>query len=297
VRARGERLVTGPFVSKEDPERGGRDALSKTIADLTRAIEELASDRKKSQELEGIITEAKVLARQWKIKESSGQKRPLFGDIEKNITFLLAGLVIALRRDHDLLEHLRRYVPEDLETLTFRSWYAWIMRSQASAQQKRLLTEKYEYKRRMSRFKNLIEFEFGGGLLLWSTSLPNPTLVVHPTCLDDIFAGGTVSMLRLQALFGMERKRLTEALQDVHKEPYNCVAVVKIMDFLLNEKPRESPERAKRGRPRRLPWLNDHGLRNFVLTRIAERISILSVAEPIRSAFLTVIRRHLSSFG
>lgn len=259
------------------------------IADLTNAIEALVSKRKNSEELEGLIIEAKQLAREWKLKEPGGTSRPLFGDIEKSITFLLAALVVALRRDHELIKQMRRHFPNELETLQFRSRcedWAMMVETIARAKVKRTPTGKYEHKRRISRRRNLIEFEFGMGLLLKSTSLPNPTLVVHPRCLDNIFAGDHVSMLRLQELFGMDRKRLMEAIQGVQKDHYNYVAVVKIMDFLLNEKPRENPKQAKRGRPRRLPWLNNRDLRTLVLIGIAERISTLSVEEPIRSVFL-----------
>jgi hypothetical protein len=79
---------------------------STIIADLRRAIEDLVSRRKKSQELEGMIDEAKALACDWKDPYSAQKprdRRPLFDVTATDTNFLLAALVVALTRDHELV--------------------------------------------------------------------------------------------------------------------------------------------------------------------------------------------------
>src|SRR4029077_16050743 len=110
--------VIGAVVSKEDPQRSEREAGSKIIADLMRSIEELASGSKKPLQLEGLLAEARVLVQEWKIKEPSGRRRPLFDDTTSSLPLLLAALVVALKRDHALVEQIRRYFPHVLDSLS-----------------------------------------------------------------------------------------------------------------------------------------------------------------------------------
>jgi hypothetical protein len=153
-------------VNKKDAQRAERDTSSRTIADLERAIEELVSRSKKPQELEGITAAAKELAQEWRIKEPGGRKRPLFGNIANDTTFLLAGLVVALRPFQRRLEQIRRYFPPELESLVSASSFAEF-RAFAStlsgATPKPTPTQKYEWKRRRwhRSFFNSIEYQFG----------------------------------------------------------------------------------------------------------------------------------------
>jgi hypothetical protein len=129
-----------------------------------------------------------------------------------------------------------------------------------------------------------------------------------PICLDDIFAGDTVNMDRLVELFGMDRHRFAKPLRGVQKRRYDYHAVVKIMDFLLEENHHKKRKRAKPGRPRTL-WLKDPkdpDLRALVLIGIAVRIKNIpcqlrrparGIKEEIADAFLTVIRGHLPDSG
>ena len=76
---------------------------------------------------------------------------------------------------------------------------------------------------------------------------------------------------------------------------YDYRAGVTIIDTLLTEKPRE--KRGKSGRPPRIPWLNDPGLRMRVLSGIEMRINSLSVQRHIKATFLAVVGRHLPDSG
>jgi hypothetical protein len=280
-------------------QRGEREANSKTIADLKRAIEELLSRWKKPQELEGIIAEAKVLVQQWKIKESSGRRRPLFDDTVNPTTLLLAALVVVLRRDHELVEQMRRHFANELENLSFRSrWADFTQGVEAwsrALQLKLTRSQKYERKRGRTPKIGLIEQEFGGNLLLYAFLRSK---AIEPTCLDEIFVGGTVNMLRLVELFGIERHRLSRlASGPREKNRFGWRSIVKIMDALLSEKLRQKRNVATAGRPPRMPWLNDRDLRMRVLTGIEARINTLSVPRHIKSAFETIVHRHVAEIG
>jgi hypothetical protein len=181
-------------VNKEDPQQAERKASSKAIEDLARAIEELASRSKKTDELEGIMAEARVLVQEWKIKEPSGHRRPLFDDTVSPITLLLAALVTALRRDHEFVEQIRRHCPNELEKLRHESSWAdavAVMEASAGTQSKPTSGQKYEWKRRtFHRGKiGLIELEFGSALdarIQESVLLLGPTPAIPPACLDDV---------------------------------------------------------------------------------------------------------------
>jgi hypothetical protein len=204
-------------VKKKDAKGAGDDAsLEKTIAELFRAIEGLESSNKQ-QPGEGILAEARELAAQWKIK-----KRPLFeGLLGNNRLLLLAALVQALRRDHELLKWIRHYRPAEYEKLIEDHDRFWeVLADFARRARGPEPTSKQQYDRKYERKRRrwprgdagLIESEFRR----WpgQFSLTNPLLDGLPsTCLDGIFAGDTVNMLRLQELFGMDRHRLSEALQ------------------------------------------------------------------------------------
>jgi hypothetical protein len=315
--------------------------VERTIAELFHAIEELASRRKKPEDLEGIIAEAKTLAREWKDPHSAQNpkdRRPLFDGSSNSTAYLLAGLVVALRPDHKLVEQIRRHFPNELEKLSDDSLMADAMAAAsiwASTQPQPTAKQKYERKRRRWRrnFFNSIEYQFGGAAEAEQRKPLSPlySLRYEPTCLDDIFAGETVNMQRLEDLFfGIERHHLGKILQG-KKRQYDWRDVVKIMDFLTSEMPRK--KRKRPGRPTRKPWLNGLDLRTRVVSGIEARIKridnvLLSIAleeadlskltdkelglvrtvfkhfrgyaewqKKIADPFLAVVHRHLGNSG
>jgi hypothetical protein len=174
--------------------------------------------------------------------------------------------------------------------------------------------EKSELKRRsrFSRDIRRIEYEFGGAGEAEHQKPLSPFygFPYQPTCLDDIFAGGTVTMNDsegelfligypgriskpgLQSLFGVNRHRLGEILQGgMKKRRYNWRDFVNIMDSLLREEPREKCKEAKRGRPPQTPWLNDADLRTRVCSAIKARLKGVPVKKKIATAFLAVVDR------
>jgi hypothetical protein len=282
-------------VRKKEEKRPQTQADSATIVELIRAVEELVSRRKKPEELEGIIAEARALAREWKDPHSAQNpkdRRPLFDDTTHNTTSLLAALAVALRRDHQLVEAIRRHFPNELEGLWLRSFFAaapiW-----ASTQPQPKSWQKYERnKRRRWRrsYFNSIEYQFGGGLETDLRKRPSalfrpddssykPVLTSMQTCLDEIFAGETVNMQRLEDLFyGFERHRLAKLAKQTGIEikagrggRIDYSAVCKIMDALLRRNS-QSKRKKKAGRPPAPPWLNDGNLRSRVLRAIEARI-------------------------
>jgi len=295
-------------------------ARRKAIPDLTRAIEELVSGRKKPQELEGIIAEAKALAQQWKNPFSAKHlkdRRPLFDGTSSNRTFLLAALVVALRRDHELLERIRRRFSDELDNLSSAAWHAELRElgeARLSTRPKPTSRQAFERKRRKwhrNRY-NSIEYQFGGereadlrkstpaGLLgfadpVWARMSP-------PTCLDDIFAGVAVNMQRLEDLFfGMDRHRLSKLVSERNRIKsgrevrYDYRAVAEIMGNLLKE-PRKKRRRSTLGRPPPAPWLNDSERRRHVLSGIEARINSFPMREDIKDAFLKVVQSS-AGFG
>jgi hypothetical protein len=298
----------------DKPDRFERESASKTIADLTDAIEKLVFGEKKVVELEGIIADAKVLVQQWKIREPSGHRRPLFDDTTPPRTLLLAALVVALRRDHKLVEQIQRHFPDELDDLTSKSSdaRAWAIVSRWVHPPPPVKAwQKYERNRRRKWHRDFfrsIEYHFGGRFeadfrnqyLL--VALSNPPayatmLSESQDRLDDIFAGKTVNMHTLEELFGMDRHRLAKPLRGLESRRYTYVAVTTIMDFFLNQKPRIRRKKTTPGRSRREPWLNDTDLRMRVLRGIEARINSRSVPSDIASAFLAVIHRHLQESG
>jgi hypothetical protein len=279
----------------------------RTITELFHAIEELVSRRVKREDLEGLIDEAKTLANDWKDPRSAKQpqnRRPLFDATNSDTNFLLAALVVSLRQSHQCLDKIRKYSPNELENLVSTS-SAREFRAFVSALSGTLPepppTRKYERQRRSWRrnFFSSIEYQFGGAAEAERRKPLSHGLPYEPTCLDDIFVGETVNMQSLEDLFfGLERHRLSKALQGVQKRRYDYRAVAKIMEALLSEKRRK--KRKRRGRPLRKPWLddpNDTNRRRRVLTGIKARIHRLSVDEEICDTFLAVIRRHLPNSG
>jgi hypothetical protein len=269
---------------------------------LCQAVEELVSRRKKPEEFEGLIDEAKTLANEWKDRRSAKQakdRRPLFDGASTATNFLLAALVVLLRRDYERVKKIRRYFPGKFEVLSEESELAeWRAIAALFPEPALKATQRYERKRRRGRrnFHRSIEYQFGGEAAAKWQRLPRALPYQGPTCLDDIFAGEPVNMLRLEELFDMDRHRLSRILQGGEKRRYVWRDVVKIMDSLL-EKPRKRPRQSKRGRPPAPPWLNNFDLRARVLSGIAARIKILPVSRDIARSFFSLVRRHLRRSG
>jgi len=290
-------------VNKKEPSRAQADTCSATPADLRRAVEDLVLRRQ--QPGEGIMTEARRLARQWKVRLfSEDWPRPLFDWPPGNMTLLLAGLVVAFRRDHQLLEQIRRRLKKvklSDKSLLADTLALYLPRIQAKLTPK----QAYETKRRMQHWR-VIEWEYGGTAdaelgqrcLLSDADDPAHSDFAPPTCLDGIFAGDRVNMLRLQELFGKERHQFPKKLPSISKGRetwYDYRAVAMIMDALLSEKRQQ--KRNGSGRPPRKPWLNDPRSRTRVLRGIEARLNSFPAQGHIKAAFLIVLGRHLPDSG
>ena len=240
---------------------------------------------------------------------------------------------------HDL-QRIEAHYPEQLEKLRCESLSSELPPLFLVEQSKR--TKRRRYKSLGGGDDaGLIEYEFGGaGEAEWRKSMPSGLSgdpPYQPICLDDIFRGGvgevetlpgcvgqpstTVStvtnMQRLEALFGMHRNRFPQGLPHRKKGReilYDWLAVVKIMDALLSEKPTTREKGARGGSQRKL-WLNDPddpGLRTRVLRGIEKRMNSIPagkhkaallwsarqhifsvIPKHIKAEFLAVIHRHL----
>jgi hypothetical protein len=189
------------------------------------------------------------------------------------------------------------HYPEQLEELKFQSVAAELRPHMEARRSKLTPKQRYERERRRHKLGQVgeIEREFGGG---FESSFPPLSCYEHVLgifrSLDDIFAGNGVSMLSMQDLFGLHRDRFPKKLPSFkmgRETLYDYRAVTKIMDWLLSEK-LLNDKRQPRGRRKRL-WLSDTGVRRLALSRIEARMHSLSVSEPIKAAFLAVVRRHL----
>jgi hypothetical protein len=313
------------------------DLFSATIADLSRAIEDLVSGRKKPEGLEGTIDDAKTLAQQWKNPYSakdSKYRRPLFDTSSNPTIFLLAALVVALKKqDQELAEQNRISIFEELEELRSAVLHAYAqMRELGEALQsakpkpKPKRWQPFEETRRKwyRNFCNSIEYQFGGGLV--ADLRKNPALRglsdaelqwLGATCLDNIFRGDAVGkvttrvnflggppivvdartdMQRLEdSFFGIDRKRLSKLLSGKKKRHY-WGDVIRIMAGLLKERPRKKRRKSKPG-PARQIWLNDEDLRERVLKGIEARLNSFPVQGDIKEAFLKVVYDYLQRIG
>ncbi len=210
---------------------------------------------------------------------------------------------------------------ENLSTASFRAAWQPLFEKLLAEQKPK---EVWEYKRRGYKLPGgvgLIEYEFGGaGEEWWKHSLSGGLgSAYEPTCLDNIFASGTLRMRSedvalnpqpsgplapflsktqhkagLEELFGMERHRFGTGLRSIKKgreEWYDYRAVVKIMHRLLSEEPRED-KKPRRGKKVRL-WPGNPGLRIQVLIGIHKRMECVSVSDDIWGAFTAVVCHHL----
>ena len=139
-----------------------------TISEFCQAIEELVSRRKRPEEFDGLIDEAKTLANEWKDPRSAKHpkdRRPLFDGTSTATNVLLAALVVVLRRDHEVLNRIRRHLSNKFEILCDETDWAELRAIAAHLPESALKPkQKYEHKRRSWRrsFYNSIEYQFGG---------------------------------------------------------------------------------------------------------------------------------------
>jgi hypothetical protein len=261
-----------------------------TITDLTRAIEDLASRKKRPEDLEGIIAEAQELARRWKV-----EKRPVLeGYSSHSLVVLLTALVVELRGDLRVLEEIRRYYSKNLEDLSFASSIAWIRETfPAIFGAEPSGNCKYEDKRRRDKWDHVGEivpqFDASNFYRVLAGKVP-------PDYLDALFRCETVTMAQLEALFGMDRHRFPRELTCVgkgKKTRYDLRAFLEIMDALLNEPRHEKP---KRGRPRRV-WLTDSDLRKRVLNGMILRAHSVCPDKNLARAFKIKVKCHLPDSG
>jgi hypothetical protein len=259
-------------VTKKD-ESLSEDSCEKevTIRDLTRAIEDLASRKKKPEDLEGIIAEAQELARHWKV-----EKRPVLeGYSSQPLVVLLTALAVALRRDHGFLKKIRHRFPTQLKNFDTAVQLGEIKELGSAlleAEPVPSAKQRYEEKRRRHKGDKTgeIEREFGGERLSTFPSAFGPD-GPPPVCLDALFRYESVTMTRLRELFGMDRHRFPAKLPCVSegkKTWYDLRAFLKIMDALLGETSR--PKKQKRGRPRGV-WLAGSDLQKRVLNGMIVR--------------------------
>jgi hypothetical protein len=213
-----------------------------------------------------------------------------------------------LRKDHVEMEGMREFCPSELEAVKSKSGLVWaeqLIKTGAIKQPTPTSKQKSEWTRSMVPGVGFIEWEFGGAgeaewRKYWLPGFGGPPY--SPTCLDEIFRGGAVTMRRLQELFGMRRNRFPRNRpcfknpRDRREMLYGDNAVRLIMESLLSERPLSPQKRGRGGSQRRL-WLRDPDdpcLMTRVLEGIKARISSLhGVPEKIAQAFLGVVQKHL----
>jgi hypothetical protein len=314
-------------VKKKEDNRSETD--SAIIADLSRAIEDLVSGRKRPEELEGIIDEAKTLATQWKNPYSakdSKYRRPLFDNTSGDRTLLLVALVVALKRKvQELAEQKRISTPEDLEELInvylhdcaqLRKLGEGIESAKGKPKPKRW--QPFEETRRKCHrdFRNSIEYQFGGGLvadLRKNTALRGfsdaALLWIGATCLDNIFRGDAVGKVTTWVNFLGGPLVVVDARTDMQRleDLFFGIGRKRLAKLLSGKKKRRywrdvlqimgkllKERRRKKPKkskpgPQRQIWLNDKDLRERVLKGIEVRLVSLSVEDPIKSEFLKVM--------
>jgi hypothetical protein len=181
-------------------------------------------------------------------------------------------------------ERVCEFCPSELEALKSKSELAWAeqLSSTGAIELTSTPRQKSEWKRSRLSGVGLIEREFG--------SVPFFAFG-PPTCLDDIFRGGSLNMVGLQDLFGLGRKRFPQKLHGQRSSKgivYGFGTIILIMDALLSEEPSMSKK------PRRLWLVQDPDLLRRVLEGIAARLeSLPQVPEDIARAFLAIVRKHL----
>ena len=304
--------------SKARSESEKRQERIKVLWDLD---EQQLKAAKKPKDIEQKLKEQKLKKLLSCIKDLAENNEPAdqFGELLELVE--LAGLqdreIEYLTPSCRELEQIRAHYPEQLENLGFAS----VIKLMRAGFEKQLAKEEpkkvYERERSKSHrdFRRSIEYQFGGELEAeFRNRMPFLALGPYdpsylPVCLDDIFAGDGVSMLKLEELFWMERHRFPKELpsrREGIKIVYGCEAVVQIMRFLLREtrnsllnEKRRKHKPPVRGAPKKL-WLYDEkdpDLQLRVLKGIEARLNSFPVRKGIKARFLKVVHDHLPDSG
>lgn len=238
------------------------------------------------------------------IKKLTGENE-LYDDIKELVD--LAGWqdqeIEYLTPFRDEIERIKKHYPAEFLNLSGASFWNDIQPMLKEIRGKEKPKQAYERKRRDYKLGDRGEIENGFGNVVPISSEPfNFALTAYQqllgisTCpvLDDIFAEGGVSMLKLQRLFGMNRNRFPKELPSFkkgRKRLYDYRALTEIMDSLLSEKAPNSGA-TRQGRPGGR-WLNDSAVRARVLAGIEARSKAIAAPKHVADAFARMIRRYL----
>ncbi len=272
---------------------------------------------------------AQEAARRWKFS-INGTPCNLAKYNLDSLTCILGGLVALLRESHLALETIEKHLgPDQWQELRDASSATHLMEYIRTSGFKVSAKKRHENKRRRSRHKvGEIEEEFGRaegesispsvnpyrsgaaeGKSTWPSVDRYQLKAAEPTCLDHVFAGDKVTMLKIEDLFGIGRARFRTILaseegkggklKSGRKEGdggvYGYVAVLQIMRGLLADNPD-----GKRSRPRGKPrqgWLQDRELRNRVFNNIERRLTTVRAPAKIAGAFRKLIRENRMESG
>lgn len=295
------RRVTAEREAKAPGESKDRQGNIQVLWDLDlRQLKDSKNPEKKLRELKA----RKFTKFLRSVGELTGEDE-LFDEVQELVE--LVGLqdreIEYLRQFRRDWERIKIHFPQELENLSSNSSMAELEPYLQKMLAEQPPKKKYDRKRRRYGFDGLgeIEREFGDLSPRWGEPFNAVSAYERylgvTRLLDDVFGGGGVSMLRLQKLFGLHRNRFPKELLPSkmgREKLYDYRAMTKIMDALLNEKPRKRIA-SKRGRPAR-QWLSDSALRARVLSRIEKRIKDIPVKEHIAQEFVAVVRRHMPTF-
>lgn len=199
-------------------------------------------------------------------------------------------------------ERIDAHYPTELENLESRAFFAEVKPLIEKMRTERKPKQTYERKRGYYRLGESGEIE--NGFANFAQTSPEPfnfglasyqrLLGIYTSpVLDEIFAGGGVSMVKLQQLFGLNRNRFPASLPSFKKgreRLYDYGAVTKIMDALLSENTSDA-RATKKGRPSR-SWANDSAVRTHVFKGIESRMRAIAAPKHIATAFMRVFHRH-----
>ena len=243
--------------------------------------------------------------RQHFAKPSDAVKELANSDLGKALLELLTLLqceIEELTQDQQVVEEIHQHFPTEWDKL--RAAIASVRLDKIAAAvlpRVKLSPKQAKEGERRRQFASggvgLIEFEFGGELeAWWHKELLLFPFWPHfqtfgPTCLDNIFIKGAVSMKRLEDLFWRHRSRFGKLpiITNGRDKLYDYQAVLLIMERLLNEKRSATKTRGRRLRI----WLSDPDGRFRVLRAIEARVNSFQMPRQIRLAFLTLLHRHM----
>ncbi|HVF73332.1 MAG TPA: hypothetical protein VM940_17145 [Chthoniobacterales bacterium] len=199
-------------------------------------------------------------------------------------------------------ERVKTHYPAQLKNMSAMALFAELRPHMEAMRVKRKPKQTYESKRSQYKLGESGEIEngFGNtspcGVEAFDFALPiyQGRLAMCPCpVIDDILAGGAVSMAKLQRLFGLNRNRFPKrppSFKKGRERLYDYRAVTKIMNSLLSEQTGSSGGN-RQGRPRR-GWPCDPAKRTLILAGIVARLKDTGAPKHIADAFTRVIRKH-----